>query len=64
MANEATQFDGITFTCMSDEFLISSFDVLCGRTSVSNPNSEDWLDEWSACKAEILKRMKATVSEY
>lgn len=47
-------FDGVAFINMSDEYLLEVFDLLSVRQSRNN----DWDDEWIACKAKILQRMK------
>ena len=52
------QFRGMSFTSMSDEYLLSCFDELCEMTAESRPNPEDWMDEWGACRTEILSRMR------
>lgn len=51
---EEVSFEGYLPRVMSDEFLLDCFDRLCVRTE----RSDDWLDEWNACKDEIMRRMK------
>lgn len=48
-------FDGYTFQSMSDDFLVENFSILSERCALS----DDWLDEWSGCKQEILNRLRS-----
>jgi len=55
---EATHFDGIAFSSMSNTYLLECFDTLCERTARTSAHSDDWISEWRSCKEEILKRME------
>lgn len=57
-AEIATHFDGISFPQMSDEFLVQTFDLLCERTAANVPYPDDWLAEWSACRDELMTRLR------
>lgn len=52
-------FRGMTFSSMSDTFILEIFDELCELTSDGRPHPDDWLAEWSSCKDEILTRMRS-----
>ncbi len=44
---------GYTFSSMSDSFLLECFD----EVSVKTATKDEFLDQWAACKGELLVRL-------